>query len=381
MTTQFSSNLCIGLFDNLMDDNINSHSVKAEYFSFFDQPESTTETLKVCANGLATQVPINITTPFCYDPAPFVLLEALITGSSNQQPNISFSSNSVEKVIQSLRLPKLMSCCEVSDKEDVWPFPIKYGRAYKRNYDSEIIDNEIYKAVMGYVETLDSWLGAHGFSMKSQFKVQMEDQLFELLGNADHAYNGNCTDDGGDWAICGFMVARNNEKTKEKEHICHISVITLGQTIQETLENPPNEFVAERIKAYANHAETHTLLSREALVTAVATHDDISCAEIGGGNGLTDFLSTFPNVAASLDKERNAVVISGCGHVRFKDKYASLIETARNSQRQPFNDYFSTDFPPDTNYVYHNDNRISGTVIGVRFNLDEENLAKKANGS
>ena len=134
------------------------------------------------------------------------------------------------------------------------------------------------------------------------------------------------------------------------------------------------------MERYVENEKYDDNLSPECLVTAAATHDSVSCSPEAGGNGLTDFLHAFTDVAASNDHERKSFVISGCGHVHFFGHYGKPDFTPDNRIRQTFNVQNSIYYPPDSNHVFHVNGHFPGTIIGVRFYLSREGLEQKVNG-
>jgi len=374
MTKHFSKNLCKKFFDELSEvtpDVADNDSVKR--FSFFDDPIKTLDNLSVISSRLALKTPISISCDLCRDVSPYVLLDALIRGADTTT-HIDIPSEKLQKVISTLNLEHLSKPSRTGDHSNIWPIPVIYGRAWKRDYSSKDIKKEIRSAVDSYTTSLDSWLQEHDVCMTSTFLGDMENQLYELLDNADHAYNPLADNTGGDWAISGFMTRR------DEQYVCHISVITLGYTIYETLSGqlkPINPMVSEYLEKYIQHERSCKKLSKEALVTAAATHSIVTNSQNGGGTGLTDFLYTFADAAAEPESERHSVVISGNGHVRFQDEYFLLNESLNSERRQAFNKHDSISFPPDSEYVYHASHKVAGTIVGVRFFISSQDLQAK----
>ena len=225
------------------------------------------------------------------------------------------------------------------------------------------------------IEALQSWLQTQSFMMTDDFPSIMENMLLELIGNSNHAYEGGHDESGGDWCVSGYMARREDNDSQKDSYICYITGITLGRTISETLVQTKNPVAKSLIDQYVLHADGDKLTD-ESLLTASATHDAVSCSK-AGGNGLTDFLHHFTRATAANHMDQRSYVISGQGHVHFFGPYKSTVESAQRKVRQTFNVLNSVNDPPDTDHVFAVNHTFPGTIVGVRFYLDEDDLIAK----
>jgi len=377
LTEHFSDSLCRHLFDSLKasatSDNDNA---QLQGLNLFERADGTMYDICRAASAIEVANDIQLQDTLCEDIIPYILIDALVRGASTSDPNIKIDSTGLSKAIRGLELKHLCKHCHETDNGEVWPFPVVYGRSHIRDLEDPDIVTEIWLAVEGYLKTLDSWLEEHGFKMVSKFMTQMESHILELIGNADHALLDPSDKTGGDWAISGYMAKRG-----DNEYICYVTLITLGKTIFESLSDHPNLVVKDYLEKYIVHKDSSEKLSEEALVTAAATHDTVSSRRAGGGNGLTDFLHGFTNATAANHKDLRSFVISGHGHVLFFGDYKKTNVTPAGRIRQSFNPEDSIYVPPDTSHVYHSERAFPGTIIGVRFYLDEEDLLARLNSS
>jgi hypothetical protein len=346
-----------------------------EKLNFFERTDETMSDICRAASAIEVANDIKLKDSLCEDIIPYILIDALVRGANITEPAIQVESTGLSKAIRGLELKHLCNHCLETDNGEVWPFPVVYGRSHSRDLEDPNIVTEIWSAVNGYLETLDSWLEQHGFKMVSKFMTQMESHILELIGNADHALLDSSDNTGGDWAISGYMARRG-----KNEYICYVTLITLGKTIFQSLSEHPNLVVKDYLEKYVAHKDASEKLSEEALVTAAATHDTVSSRQAGGGNGLTDFLHGFTNATAASHKDLRSFVISGHGHVLFFGDYKKTNVTPEGRIRQTFNPEDSIYVPPDTSHVYHSERGFPGTIIGVRFYLDEEDLLARLNG-
>lgn len=386
MISHFSAPLCKNLTDIMgtfkfvttdkfvTTENI-SDDLLLQNLCFFENPTITLENMYKFTQAIQNGKKVVITDDVCKDLAPYIIMDIIARGLGVEKPNLKIPSSSIHKMIKHLRLPLLSEVCDDVDSEDIWPFPIAYGRSHNRDVLERSIKKEIWNAVEGLMKTLKEWLSTQGFKMVGDFEYEMENLLLELIENSDHSLTGMEDDSGGDWAITGYMARRANGEVKGNNfsYVCYLTMVTMGNTIYDSLSKTTNPVARKYLDEYITHAPKHEKLSEECLMTAAATHDSISSRE-AGGNGLTDFLHRFSTVTAAEHLDKRSFVISGRGHVHFFGDYSSTVESALKRIRQPFNPFNSTKEPPDTNHVFTAEHSFPGTIVGMRFYLDQGDL-------
>jgi|GEM_PF-6802226 len=385
MRSHFNQCLCDLLCEQLHKQGDGATECDLDNLSFFDGPEDTMEKLSQLTKGLADGAPSTLNDSNVNDIIPYILIDTIVRSILSKTGKkvsdcISVDSRRISKLIHHLKLTNLSELIDVADDGDVWPFPIYFGRAKARDRNDHEISDEMFDGADACIATLDKWLEQFGFCIKDDFKDLLETHITEIIRNSDHSMMGDLDKTGGDWALSGYMVERTNDEQGKSDYICYMTLITLGRTIYENLKDNTNDVVSDYLEEYARHENEKIGLTREALFTAAATHDSVSSRRLAGGNGLAEFLHEFTSATHAANKELSAFVISGHGHIRMFGDYSHTQRRLDGRVRQAFNSDGVIYEPPDHKHVYHASTFFPGTIIGVRFFLDQDDLVAKVNG-
>lgn len=224
------------------------------------------------------------------------------------------------------------------------------------------------RAASGFVEHLNSCLGANGKELTRDGVSQLSACLSELLDNAEE--HANFTD----WSLLGYLDMDDQQKKLE------IAVFNFGRSIAETFTSlTPSHFARKAIEPYL---QQHSSLvfkkhTKEDLITVMALQEHISSKNEDSlssrGHGTIELLRFFSKIHqdcsnSSLGAEM--ALLSGNTFIRFDGTHL-LSKSGKGDEKViAFNKSNSLSDPPDQQYVRSlGKSYFPGTIISIRFPL------------
>lgn len=359
--------------------------IDLENFSFIDNPNGTLQKLAEISRseGKTINSILNFNDLKVLDIGPYVVLGTMHMAMA---PFLSGGriSESCQKVIEAVDLRSYLRMASFADykgSEDVWAFPLQRRHAGGTTTATPAKDISFAKIADELVSTVNSWLGALTlpYELKFDAKVSLNNITTEMLDNAQR--HGREEGDG-DWYVAGFMSRRNRQAIDPNEHRfdCHLTFMNIGIPIHEAIQATPDEEIKQNLNAYIKmHKSKNLKQSEKTLATLYALQDGVSSRPAGaGGKGMMDMVeltNSLGNTASEAHQPRVSV-ISGRSCIQFAGLYQTCNNVGEDGLRlQPFNSKMSFSSPPDPNYVYDLDYKFPGTIINLRFSID--NAARK----
>lgn len=368
-------------------------------FSFIDSPLETLDQFFLLAKAEATarHAYINFLDKHCLDIAPYMVLGLMrkdmarvIRGGAIETP--------IYDVFKAVDLLGLLGInpLDVPTSSEVLPFKIK-SRRKKGSTEQEgpiISETAEEKVAEQFSDTFNEWLKQQTPPLELTDRAYMHvNTIFgELLDNATR--HSDLKEFDGAWHIAGFMetmTAGSPENPSDiNQYACHFAIISLGNTIYESLMTAPAS-MQESISNYCKNVNENLArgvkpFSQEALWNVCAIQDGISRVpesnNTKGGFGLMSSLVSLMNAFGTSEVIENApkmTIISGNSCVMIKYPYNNFTE--KDGKRiLAFNAGNDLDKPPDEKHVLTMPKRFPGTLITVRFVMDGGHLIAKADG-
>lgn len=230
--------------------------------------------------------------------------------------------------------------------------------------------------LVDFVRHVNSCLTANGRQLTPRAVQRLLHYTGEILDNAEQHSGSD------DWSIAGYL---DNAKPGHK---CEIAIYNFGKTIADTLDELPRDsYTWREIGPYVDEHSRRSLFAkqwtRENLLTLVALQGHVSRKTTGPtdnrGQGTVDLIEFFQAVHRECVKagERAQMVIaSGGTHVRFDGTHA-MQPDQRGRKVIAFNEANSLAEKPDPQYVTNLAARFPGTLISIRFPLQESQTEKR----
>ncbi len=355
--------------------------ISLKEFSFLDKPRETLQQLK----GLA-QLELEVLSArvsfedyYIYDVGPYLVLGVM------RQKMLNFMQGGeirrpVLKVIEATKLKEFLRMQSDTLKgDDVWAFKLQSRDSHSRT-DGSLVEarQKQEKVVQNLIEAIDQWLGktTSPYKLTGSGKSWLGSVVAEILDNAQR--HSTVKENDGGWYITGFLAKRGDE------YLCHLSIISLGRTIAESLLDAGGKIKDMTEKYCKKHiSKTH---SKDTLATVFALQDGITSrmGESQGGVGMmqmTNFSSQLGDIN-SITKPR-ITIISGNSCIMLKDKYHNgkkVDGKKAGKMSQYFNTENDPEIAPDKQYVFDTDIRFPGTIISIRFALNNNSMERKNGG-
>ena len=325
-----------------------------EPFSFLDSPDAAYTYLgqaaanidgNTCSAYAVVVTPNNDNDEECArryikDISPYIILDKMLAEYSGAL-SVNFNKHtSLQKVLCCLQLVKLVNDCTCPDNahEEVFPIPVTwYDPDTHTDLDEDHKKSEKQKLfndlAVAFGNQVDSFNTQHPLSthIKDEMNV-FEMHLREVLGNCEHARK-----DGkyGDLGFCGFLAHRHGKM------ICNLSIITIGQTIQESeIAKSGQEF---QLIFEVDGIETNASAAAP-LLEILGLNDEQQLASRRKRGGLYNFYATSGALSSNLD------LAIASGDICFVHK-----EGEDNNPKRT---------------VHLNRRHIPGTVISSRFEVE-----------
>ena len=258
-------------------------------------------------------------------------------------------------------------------------FALHKGR--RSNRERATISSEREKAATNLTEYVNRCLKEVGYSLSTRGAKYLADIVGEVINNAEE-HSGLA-----EWWIAGYLRRRDDREYGD----CHVTIFNFGHTIHESLLTLPKasqlrQDIEElvRIHAKAGYFQ-RSRWSEEGLWTLYALQEGVSrhnteSDRIGDrGIGTADMIDFFQRLGRtqSPDRSPKMSVVSGQTHIVFDDRYRLAPQTTESGEKRriiAFNDDNDFRKPPSDQHVRRLERRFPGTLISLRFYIDQEHL-------
>lgn len=246
--------------------------------------------------------------------------------------------------------------------------------------------SETELAASALAKFFDDCLRTEHHQLKPVWKSNLIQLITEVLDNAEEHGNGERR-----WYTIGYY---NKNVDPHEGGECHIVLFNFGDTIYESLnrEDTSSELRAQ-IGALANEHRSKGFFAflgkyfdvywpiwqEESLWTLFALQEGVSRFTnrqegIDRGNGTVKMIEFFSELASGLPK---MALVSGKTHILFDGKYRIAAVKVGDETRKviAFNDNNDLRERPDPEYVRSLRNSFPGTLVSLRFQLKQVDLA------
>jgi hypothetical protein len=405
MTHRRENRLMDGLYPNRLkawlpplQRNHPLEEVELKDFSFLDNPIETIGVLRRIAEleSVAIEARLNFRDNVCMDIGPYLALQAM-----RRDMLQIYSGGAITKPIQTvldmvgLRKPLHMAFPLPNDQTFVWPFPFRSRRPTGSSTStSRLLEPQTYERVADeLIEAINGWLGSLVQRELSSVGCKyVQTVVGEALDNAER--HSDISSEDGDWSIAGFMTRRYVESIWEYK--CHLSFMSLGATIAESLQLAGGKTRARMMEYVSKHRSLfNQQFSEENLQTVFALQDGVSRFSEAlkaqrGGTGLMDVLEFFAALGgiSRTGWEPKLVILSGSTCIIVKSPYMTGV---RKGDRVPsgkippreqwFNDQNDPNYSPDPRHVFSLPAPIKGTIITMAWTINPEQLSAPEKGT
>lgn len=269
--------------------------------------------------------------------------------------------------------PELLKRLKVSD--------LRQGRPSPPDVTS---DTEL--AASDLAEFFDECLKAEKHQLKPIWKSNLIQLITEVLDNAEEHGSGEKV-----WYTIGYY---NKLKGEENGGECHIVIFNFGESIYQSmnrsdtspeLKRQINELAAEhRDRGFfaslrEGKWELTPIWDQESLWTLYALQEGVSRFRnrpegIDRGNGTVKMIEFFSDLASGHPQ---MALLSGSTHILFDGTYRISPVNVESETRKVIAFNASNDLRnrPDPRYVQTLPNRFPGTLVSLRFQLKQADLA------
>lgn len=367
-------------------------TVSLKGFSFLDTPKEAIESLKSIAisEALSKKGRIDFDDDICLDLGPYVVL-----GLMRQDMAGIFSggrvTGPVADAIHAVNLRGLLKIGTLAKPGDIYTnaFPLRSRRTTGMSTNNNLATSQSAegKACQDFVSTLDDWLRVlpKPMQMKSKGREHLAHLIGEVLDNATR--HSDLTNQDGQWHIAGLMQGPFEDDEGAPLFACNLTVVSLGNTIYESLQTAPENIKTGILKYVQMHKSA--TLSEEALWNVAALQDNISRIAptpenpVNGRGLMKALVAFFRLLFQTKNNELQSVmtVISGKSCIMIKKPYNDITGD-EGSRILAFNQENTLENPPNSDYVTTLPIKFPGTLITIRFFLDNDHLVKlvKENG-
>lgn len=369
-------------------------AVNVSNFSFLDAPLETIATLQqvAMAECESAAISINFLDQYVLDVAPYMALGMM---RQNMAPLLAGGvvSAATVKVLDAVGLRQFlrMGAFGRISRHEVWPLRFMRRRRSGTSTSQNIaLQPSRTELVADHIAAhINHWLTAlplpHQLTQDGAAQIKLF--IGEILNNAErHSRSGG----DGEWMYAGFMARRPVEEggsISETAHICHLSFYSPGRPIASSIQDAPAS-IREQIERY-QAAHRDCPISPETLATVFSCQDGISRVKQGegnptGGTGLMDVVEFVSAVgrAPLASLEPKVAIVSGRAYINFSGRYANGTGSDIEPRRlQWFNEGNDVRTPPDSSHVMDLPVSFPGTLITMRFTIDEAlRVSGNANG-
>jgi len=364
-------------------------------FSLIDNPEDAIGRLLTIAKAETekSRLFLNFLDGVCYDISPLMVFSLM----QNSFPLGLFSGGRITEkfsaILSSLGLAermKIVTQQSLGGTIGVNPdtiFSIKFSSCEPTRKPTDLNDkttegSEYRKKnrINGQVTTemvdkLDEWVRVHGEQegLSNPAKGRLRKSISEMIENGfRHAgINGNT----GEWHAAGLLQLVEEVETGAKVAFCNISIVSIGATIKESLQDASTN-IKKEIEDYVSLHKEH--ISEECLWNVYALQDFISCDRKSKikGKGFCNAMTAIFNELFDHEETRfkpSFTIISGNSWVKAAFPY-NFFRRGGERRTLAFNPTNDLGLPPDKKNVRLLSAKFPGTIISIRFFLKIENL-------
>jgi hypothetical protein len=258
---------------------------------------------------------------------------------------------------------------------------LRQGKASLPEFTSE---TEL--AASELAEFFDTCLVAEGHRLKRAWKGNLIQLITEVLDNAEEHGSGSKI-----WYTIGYY---NKDEDAAEGGECHIVIFNFGESIYATLNRPDtSEDLKSQISELAREHQRKgyfavqvehlgilfPIWQEESLWTLYALQEGVSRFRnkpegIDRGNGTVKLIEFFSELASG---EPRMAILSGKTHILFDGRYwITPVEVGSETRKIiAFNDANDLNIRPDERYVRTLASSFPGTLVSLRFQLKQTELA------
>ena len=274
----------------------------------------------------------------------------------------------LQRIVASVGMPSILGL--TNPDPGLLVFPLCHGR----KGTSLVHTTSAEKATSRLVEYINRCLARYGHTLTVQGRKHHADLVGEVLANAE-AHSGRP-----DWWVAAYLMPNDDGNWGH----CHITIFGFGESLAESLKRlPPNarlrRKITDRVRQHTRWFSSRwreddlwTLYALQGKVSRQNTDRHI----IGDrGQGTAEMIQAFHDLSGSRISKPKMCLLSGHTHILFDDRYRMERPAAQSARVIAFNASNSLAKPPDSRYVRHMTRRFPGTLVSLRFILDEEHLS------
>ena len=345
-------------------------------FSFIENPDDTLATIESLIehslNNRILQIAIDHRKCTLIDhgaeAVASVMVKAIATVRRKRLLGWYPKDRTLQRIVASVGMPSVLGL--TNPDPGLVVYPLCHGRKDR----SLVHTTTVEKATSRLVEYIDSCLSRYGHKLTPRGCKHYADLVGEVIANAEaHSRRP-------DWWVAAYLMPNGDGQWGH----CHITIFGFGDSLAESLKRLPRDArLRQKIEA---RVEQHTRwFSRrwreDDLWTLYALQGKVSRQNkdrytIGDrGQGTAEIIQAFHDLSGTRVSKPKMCLLSGRTHILFDDRYHMTRPSAESGRVIAFNAPNSLAEPPDSRYVRHLANRFPGTLVSLRFNLDEEHLS------
>lgn len=368
--------------------------IKVSRLSFIHDPVGALEFFGDLAKAEGRSLCARIDFDFEYvdDIGPFLLLAEVWPSLAPVFSAGGTMFPAVQKVVEAvgLRSSLGMAFPGLRDLRDVWAMPVQRRRQSGRSTSAaRYLEPQTNEMAAGrFCDEVNRWLGAAQTQaeLTATGRRELSQILNELLDNAER--HSSYKDKDGSWTVAAFMARR--KVGEEIRHVCHLAILSLGDTICESLDATAADDLRFKLDGFVADMEAASAdQSRETLITLAAIQDGVTrdpeaWKRKSGGYGFMEFVDSVNILGLSkrMELRPQITILSGNSCITLREDYIRGVrKDVDGPRRQYFNSGNSVDEPPDVAFVRDLPLRLPGTVISVAFTLDPEFYRTTLNGA
>lgn len=347
-------------------------------FSFIENPEDTMRILERLAQCSCDNRVVEIeishsrcrTIDYCAEAVAAALAvgarEKHRKGFRGQLPQ----DRDLRRMVIAAGMPRSLGL-DAPTPRDFIVYPVKHGRRERSSYTTRA-----EKATQELVDYIDKCLITLGFTLSTSARRRYSNLVSEVITNAEAHSNRP------DWWVGAYYKIGKPGEGNGAWGECHITIFCFGESLADSLRRLSSESILR--KAIERRVEHHARMgfsrrwTEDDLWTLFAIQRGVSRRNDGEkevddyGQGTADLISAFHALAGSRTPPKMCLV-SGNTHILFDGKHR-IKTNASGRDRIAFNKDNSLSRRPESRYVRHIKRRFPGTLVSLRFALDQEHL-------
>lgn len=271
----------------------------------------------------------------------------------------------LKRMVYAVGMPSVLGITQPTEE-----FIVYQVRRGKRQFSDHTTSCE--SATTDLVNYIDKCLGTLGFRLAPPARARYSNLVSEVITNAEvHSTRP-------DWWVAAYYRTEESQGWGD----CHITVFCFGESLAESLQRLDSRALLRRTieQRVAHHRKLgfSKKWQEDDLWTLFAIQRGVSrqneeVDEVGDrGQGTADLIAAFHDLAGSRVPAKMCVV-SGNTHILFDGRHR-IKRNAAGQDRIAFNEANSLAAPPDPNYVRHLKRKFPGTLVSLRFALDQQHL-------